>query len=154
MRKLCSLILAILLTTVLCSCSFDESENSFRGGELLDDNKMSEIKESFFTEESEKSEETEGDDKKETPKETQKETESRRDDETEYQSECETSKTEEEIATSAVEENGTVYWTKGGSVWHTSKDCYYIKKSNNVESGSVEDAKEAGKEKICSHCGK
>ena len=167
MKRLCLIILAISFVFMLCSCSFDESENSFRGGELLDDNKMSEIKDSLFTEETSKVEDTEisteDQNAKETENPTEKqaegesdiETESPMEDKTEKQSELEATEAEETPETSVLpEENGTVYWTKGGSVWHVSRECYHIKKSNNVESGTVEDAIEAGKEKICSHCGK
>ena len=52
-----------------------------------------------------------------------------------------------------VDENGIVYWTKKGKVWHVSKDCRYIKNSE-VESGTADNAIEAGKERACSSCGK
>ena len=32
---------------------------------------------------------------------------------------------------SRVESDTTVYWTSSGSVWHTRRDCSYIKNSEN-----------------------
>lgn len=122
MKKLCLITVLILLSVALCACSFDESENSFRGGELLDNNKMSEIKESLFTQESENAEEsevnTETVDEKATGKETVRPSENETDDQSEYVEAPVESENETDIVT---EENGVVYWTKGGSVWHVSK---------------------------------
>lgn len=44
------------------------------------------------------------------------------------------------------------YWTAGGEVWHKSADCRYLKKSKEILSGTVSDAKDAGKERACSGC--
>ena len=46
-----------------------------------------------------------------------------------------------------------VYWTEGGSVWHNTKDCSALARSKNIISGSVHDAVEAGKERVCKKCG-
>ena len=59
--------------------------------------------------------------------------------------------TESETETKLME---TVYWTKGGEVWHLFKDCGHLKNSKSILSGSVEDAIENGKEKVCSACSK
>ena len=39
-----TIAMILFLTVSLASCAFDESENNYRGGELIDDEKMSEIK--------------------------------------------------------------------------------------------------------------
>ena len=48
----------------------------------------------------------------------------------------------------------TVYWTEGGSVYHRDRDCYHLKRAENVVSGSVKNAWKHGKERVCSACGK
>ena len=52
------------------------------------------------------------------------------------------------------EEQDKVYWTESGGVWHLSKDCGHLKKSKNIISGTEEEAKAAGKSKVCSSCEK
>ncbi len=47
-----------------------------------------------------------------------------------------------------------VYFTEGGSVWHRKKDCSFLKNSNDILSGTENDALIAGKEKPCSRCSK
>ena len=44
------------------------------------------------------------------------------------------------------------YYTENGSVWHADRDCSYLKRSQNVLSGSVEGAAIAGKNRPCSSC--
>ena len=46
----------------------------------------------------------------------------------------------------------TVYWLPKGSVYHSDENCYHIRGKDNVESGTVEAAAEAGKERLCSAC--
>lgn len=46
-------------------------------------------------------------------------------------------------------ESQTVYWTPGGSVYHSSKSCPSLAKSENVKSGTV---KESGKSRLCKKC--
>ena len=50
--------------------------------------------------------------------------------------------------------DGTCFWLVSGSVYHISKDCNYIAGKENVQSGTVEEAGAAGKERVCSVCGK
>ena len=50
-------------------------------------------------------------------------------------------------------EPNTVYWTEGGSVYHKYRDCYHLKDSKSVKSGTVLTAKMNGKERVCSECG-
>ena len=47
------------------------------------------------------------------------------------------------------DESQTVYWTPGGSVYHSSKSCPSLEKSENVKSGTV---KESGKSRLCKKC--
>lgn len=47
------------------------------------------------------------------------------------------------------DESQTVYWTPGGSVYHSSKSCPSLAKSKNVKSGTV---KESGKSRLCKKC--
>ncbi|MBQ8396974.1 MAG: hypothetical protein IJX53_02105 [Clostridia bacterium] len=47
----------------------------------------------------------------------------------------------------------TVYWSPSGSVWHTDPACASLKQAKSVLSGSVVDAKAAGKARVCRTCG-
>ncbi len=47
-----------------------------------------------------------------------------------------------------------VYWLDGGSVAHTDRGCYHIAHSENVRSGSPDDAIAAGKTALCASCRK
>ncbi len=49
---------------------------------------------------------------------------------------------------------GSVYWTGGGQVWHTDRDCYHIRNAEEVMEGSTADAAAAGKRGLCSACRK
>lgn len=49
---------------------------------------------------------------------------------------------------------GTVYWTEGGAVWHTDRDCYHIRNSEAVLEGSTDQAVAAGKKGLCASCRK
>jgi hypothetical protein len=51
-------------------------------------------------------------------------------------------------------ENATVYWTEGGSVWHTDDRCGHLKRAKEILTGTVKEAIEAGKDKVCSSCAK
>lgn len=54
-----------------------------------------------------------------------------------------------------IPESERVYWTLGGSVWHTEADCRYIKTSDaTLYYGTEADALSAGKKRICSGCEK
>ena len=46
----------------------------------------------------------------------------------------------------------TVFWLSGGSVYHTDSECRYIKGKQNVQSGTVSEASDAGKARACSSC--
>lgn len=46
------------------------------------------------------------------------------------------------------------YWTEGGGVYHTSRDCGHLSRAKTVISGTIDEALAAGKAKICSTCAK
>ena len=50
-------------------------------------------------------------------------------------------------------QGGVVYWTPGGSVWHTSDKCSSLSRSKEILTGSEADARAAGKERVCKRCG-
>ncbi len=178
-KKLLTVVLYVALLSILCACDFDESRNNFSGGKLLDEEKLSEIKSSIITEESEISEaeaETKTQNKESTVLDSA-ETESIieiENDETEKENitnnyvtegSSETNvgdgeesvsnlESEESSETEITNEEQTVYWTKSGKVWHLSPDCHHLKNSTNILSGTIEDAIAAKKTKVCSSCEK
>ena len=48
---------------------------------------------------------------------------------------------------------GTVYWVKNGEVWHISEKCPSLSRSKSILSGTVTEAKENGKTRVCKRCG-
>ena len=48
---------------------------------------------------------------------------------------------------------GTVYWTPGGEKYHVSANCPTLARSSKVYSGSIDEAKAAGKGELCKVCG-
>ncbi len=46
----------------------------------------------------------------------------------------------------------TVYYTKSGSVWHTTRDCSALKHSTNVVCATREQAESEGKYRACKKC--
>lgn len=175
-------VVMLLFTMVLCACS---SRSGVYGGEPLDDEKLSEIKSSIFTEKesdritesavtekdetetervidedsettAEGSNEDEGVDITEalTEKESEEEqSETDASDETEGEKATESKPATEHESATESSEIGIVYWTKNGTVWHTRKECGHIKNSE-VISGTVSEAEEAGKTRLCSSCAK
>lgn len=168
-------VLILSAVLLLCACA---NNVDFYGGELLDSERMSEIKSAIFATEAVESEENSKKGETENVSETVKsaeEIESSTFDTTEsvestpsdkttdsvYENtemKSETKEQESEYNESMEdtfvgnEDQSVVYWTKNGSVWHTSRDCRYIRNSE-VESGDVNDAIEAGKDRVCSSCG-
>ncbi len=116
------------LVIILCACEFDESANSFKGGQLLDSEAMESIREDIFyqtnngtlTSEQMPTDNTESND----------------------------ISSETDVETSRI-----VYWVSSGSVWHTNRDCPNIKNKPCIY-GSVEDAIQDGMKHICSNCAK
>lgn len=55
--------------------------------------------------------------------------------------------------TAAPADTDTVYWSPGGSVWHLDPTCPSLKQAKSVRSGSITDARAAGKARACKTCG-
>lgn len=53
---------------------------------------------------------------------------------------------------SNIPQNGVVFWLDTGSVYHSSEGCYHIKEKPNVRQGTVAQAAEAGKSRLCAAC--
>lgn len=122
--KTSSVIILILLTLSLFACDFDESKNNLSGGMLLNDEKMSQIKQEILSGE-----------------------------ETESESENIVSSTEsEDTSDSGNASNKIVYWSITGSVWHESISCSHINNNPDIMAGTVNQAIEAKKTKPCSRC--
>ena len=45
-----------------------------------------------------------------------------------------------------------VYWVDGGQVWHLKTECGYISDGSTVFYGSLENAVQCGKYRVCSSC--
>ena len=195
-KKILTVGLSIVLLSALCACDFDETKTNFCGGDLVDVEKLSELKASIITEdtditETEKEDNTQnkgntevnteiqftggvehnqGEENtsehlsqsaKEDPEEsvsygegiemTEVNTEIETESKTETKTETETEAVTE---TETVSEDELVYWVEGGKVWHLSTDCRYLKDKENIQCGTVEEAMEAKKTKLCSSCAK
>ena len=168
--KVINITAIIAVLVFLSSCSYFEKDNRYFGdGVLLDSEKMSEIKAEIFSSETIQTELTEISEQENTESEAlssekdeqtaQEITNIKEDSETQAQSEMNTesetdSEAEIESATSSATNDNLVYWLESGKVWHIKRECSYIVKKENVSSGTLEDAIEAGKEKVCSRCDK
>jgi hypothetical protein len=133
------------------SCAmFLTDHGTFDGGEILDDDKMSEIRSKVFGSDLTEAEEITADES----------TVSRPADKVESETSAGKNETapytdSQNPATTEVptENAGTVvYWTQNGEVWHLKQDCRYLK-NKTVLSGSPEDAITSGKKRVCSGCG-
>ena len=47
----------------------------------------------------------------------------------------------------------TVYWVPKGKVYHIDKGCPTLRRSKDIQSGTVEEAKADGKSRLCEVCG-
>lgn len=56
-------------------------------------------------------------------------------------------------SSSSDRKTGTVYWVESGKVWHTTDKCSTLSRSKYIMSGTVDAAKNAGKERVCKRCG-
>ena len=160
-----AIILILTITMAfLSSCSlFMPPKQKFDGGELLDADKLAEIKEEIFSNKSYSEDAT----SVQTEKETEAKTECTSEPYETVEIESKTEITSEEdgsvvtetdiesnTATGETERNESlVYWVDGGEVWHTNENCRYIK-NKSVVSGTVEDAMAADKTRVCSSCNK
>ena len=143
MKKIALFCCIVMIITCFVSCGFI-SEDRFYGGELLNDEKMSEIKSSVFATE------------KKEDNSTVETTNSGADSEAMTQNPAEKADTEETDTTSTgdTEKSDVVFWTKSGEVWHLSEDCRHLKKSTSIISGTLDEAIDQGKKRACSSCGK
>lgn len=171
--KYLKVILSLILVLVFSvSCSMLDSDD-FYGGEELNPEKLSEMRSSVFASEKIESQSVENtySQKEDSATESQEISEQQQslnitesaatEITTEINIEISTEETIEETSEKIKEdmtaphlEEQTVYWVEKGKVWHLSSDCSYIKKSKSLISGTVGDAISAGKEKVCSRCGK
>ena len=138
-KRITVLIIALLLIFSLTACSLLDTNDRFVGGELLDEEMMSEIIAEIFSDESkEEKEESDG---------YSNDTEI-----CEEESSCESITAEDNESKVPSNDENIVYWTSSGKVWHTHKDCGSLKNSKEILSGSVDDALGEGKTKLCSYC--
>lgn len=143
----------LILSSVSCSMVHGNHE-TFNGGEILDDEKMSEIRSqiySTFETETGKDISTQTERINADIEETDKNSY-----ETETESESESGFSSSDTDMSEETETGgdcNVFWTDKGEVWHLNVDCRYLN-NKSVVTGTVEDAKTAGKSRACSACGK
>lgn len=53
---------------------------------------------------------------------------------------------------SLLAKDGDVFWSKSGTIWHSSHTCSYLANSKVVYHGTVDEAKLEGKQRACSRC--
>ncbi len=63
---------------------------------------------------------------------------------------------ESEKYTPVTDDSGeaVLFWTSSGKVWHISGECSSLKRSTNINSGNIDEAEAAGKQRACSVCAK
>lgn len=61
---------------------------------------------------------------------------------------------EEELTAAEQYIDGDVYWTRYGSVYHTSEDCSHLNNSDTLYYGTVEEGIAANKSRLCYDCAK
>ncbi len=148
---------ALLLCAILflaCGCSeYLPEHETISSGEILTPEYMTEISQKLVEEKHTSSEVSSEDSTLKTEDSSGLEVD---DIQTEDNSVTQAIVTSQQIESSATFNETTVavvYWTEGGSVWHNTKDCSALARSKNIMSGSVHDAVEAGKERVCKKCG-
>ena len=167
MRKFILIIALLSAFVLLVSCSnYLNSADDFYGGDVIDAEMLSSIAESVFaSDESLRPNEPYVDEYASKDKETtvdsssdgvteETPTESGTDENSEPETEVTTEDVTTEEETTKRVHDGKYYWTKSGKVYHKWSDCGYLKNSDEVFSGSFDDAQEAGKENLCSSCAK
>ena len=116
-------IALFILILLMSGCNFDETARNLSGGELVDNERISAIKNEILSEDAEiDSAESKGEDI--------------------YSSILEAYPDSGEI----------VYWTKSGEVWHKSASCTHIKDNAELFAGTVTAAVEEGKTHPCTRC--
>ena len=125
------------MTVCICfafvACDFDEANDNFYGGEILDEELLESIRDALMNSE------TSSSDTAQTT-ETADETYSDSTDET-------------DVDNAGDETDITVFWIENGSVWHLYEDCGHVD-GRECTSGSIAEAKKAGKERVCHTCEK
>ena len=140
MKSMKFLLATFTLIFSLCfaSCSlFTPERGSFYGGKILDNEAMDELRKEFDESSSNNDQIESG-----STIGTQILTESVQNNEN---TQAESEKTEK---------RETVFWSKSGSVWHLYIDCGYLKNSDEIYSGTVDEAIASGVKKVCSSCEK
>lgn len=56
------------------------------------------------------------------------------------------------IPSESVAASDPVFWVPNGKVYHSTKSCDSLSRSKTIKSGSVEEAKAAGKSRGCKRC--
>ena len=147
MKSMKFLLATFTLIFSLCfaSCSlFTPERGSFYGGKILDNEAMDELRKEFDESSSNNDQIESG-----STIGTQILTESVQNNEN-TQAESENTQSESENT----EKSETVFWSKSGSVWHLYIDCGYLKNSDEIYSGTVDEAIASGVKKVCSSCEK
>lgn len=183
MKKFVSLLfsLTVMFSIMLLSACTEllPYNGYFDGGEILDDKLMSEIRSKYIVEES-----TESSTDKSSTSPLESETniipdisEDTHNHETEcisnnsHETECISNTTHEtetitnstindsdkattiETKDNTENDSSIVFWTENGEVYHSKENCRYLKNKNYM-TGTIQQAIESGKERLCSTCGK
>lgn len=154
LRKVINSALIFMLCISLCSCSlFIYDHSRFEGGKQLDDELLSEIRAEIFAEESVDISDNNSKDSEngESGEDTIEAKESNAETSLVYETDENNSENSQETESDVAK---TVYWVAGGTVWHLSPNCRYLKNSKNVVSGSEIEAIAAGIDRACSACKK
>ena len=61
--------------------------------------------------------------------------------------------TEPNVSTEDDTKEETVYWVPNGKVWHTTESCSTLARSSTILSGTIDEAQDAGKTRVCEKCG-
>ena len=127
MRKL-ALVVALVLMCTFCSCTqYSQGGYEFDAGVTVDINDLESLFETTPQIE-------EGTPSLDAPTEDPQET------------------TPTPITQPSIGETETVYWTVSGTKYHLYRDCQSLKRSINVESGTLDEAKAAKKAECCKYC--
>lgn len=153
-------VLTVLLSTIsISACAEILPYNGyFDGGEILDNELISEIRSKYVVEETTESSTKESHSYYSESysihiTDTSKPSSEKLDDATVIETETEASPETESTTESASIAPEIVYWTENGEVYHTKETCRYLKNKSYI-SGSVQQAVEKGKDRICSSCSK
>lgn len=112
----------------------------FDGGEILDDELMSEIRSKYIVEGTTENNNKSSDSSLESELNSVSNT-------------VETTDTAGTTIESTEENPGVAFWTENGEVYHTKNTCGYLKNKSYM-TGTIQQAIESGKERLCSSCGK